>query len=844
MLMTWKLYDKGVLTSFGDQAADAPSRSGRKFGVDVPHSHSEPTLRFGVFDVNLAAREIRKHGIRIRLPGQPFAILAMLLQRPGEIVTREEMREILWAADTFVDFEHGLNSAIKKLRAALGDSPENPLYVETLPRIGYRFIAPVNTDMASAVPPSTSELSIRDSLSERAHLESSQPRLHGILSGRQWFALLVSALGVLAVVLTIHFFYGRKLPVLRDKNTIVLADFENITREPIFDETLRQGLAVALEQSPQIQIVSDRKSAVILKQMGRSPDERLTGQMVIELCQRAGSKVMVQGSIASMGTVYLIGLTAIRCDNGDTVAHEQSEAKDKEDIIRALGEAATRLRKRLGESIPSVQKYNAPLEQATTTSLAALKAYGMAVSTYGREGDRAAIPLFNEAIERDPSFALAYGQLATIYQNLGETQLARQNATKAFQNRERLTESERALIEAWYNSIVTGDLEKATQLFELQLKNYPPSVSVLNDLGVGYVVLGRHEKATELLRDAIRLDPDGATTYANLALTLLASDQIDEANAVLEQADKQKLRTDDLLETHYLKAFLQGNSREMEEILSQASDLPGARPLLLSEQARTEAYFGRFQKSRESSKLAARMMEQQADNEAAASCLAELAIYEAEVGSHTQAREHALDALRQVRSQTVVTLVALVMAQTGDLKRAQALVKELNKNYPSDTLIQKYWLPTIRARMELRQRNWSKALETLSVAEPFDFAAPPALAVSPLYPAYVRGEIYLSEGDGSRAVAEFSRLIERRGMVLNFPLGALAHLGRARAYALTGDLVRARESYQEFFRLWKGADSDLSLLKNARGELSKLAQASSISSVPAARFLIAASAGG
>jgi len=802
------------------------SRHGQMLGVDLPQSRPDPALRFGVFDANLSARELRKHGIPVRLPGQPFAILAMLLQRPGEVVTREEMRERLWTSDTFVDFEHSLNSAIKKLRAALGDSPENPRYVETIPRIGYRFIAPV-IDIADARTTSTSK-HLGDSLAETTHLESTQPVFSRVLSKSRWFALLASALGVLTAILATYFFYGSKSPVLKESDSIVLADFENTTREGIFDEALRQGLAVALEQSPYIQILSDRKIAVIFKQMGYPPDARLTGQIAIELCQRAGSKVLVQGSISGLGTVYLIGLTAFRCDNSDAVAHEQSEAKNKEAIISALGEAATRLRKRLGESMRSVQKYNAPLEQATTTSLEALKAYGMALSTYGREGDRAAIPLFDRAIELDPSFALAHGQLATIYQNLGETELARENAIGAFQHKERLSEPERLVIEAWYNVIVTGDLEKATQLFEMELKNYPPSASVLNDLGFSYVSLGRYEKATGVLREALRLDPDGATTYANLALTLLASDQIREASAILKRADDQKLQTDYLLETRYLKGFFEGNSKEMEETLSQAANVPGARPILLSAQARTEAYFGRFEKSRQASRLAAKMMEQEADKESAAVCLAELAIREAEVGIDMQARRDAKDALEQVHSQTVVTLVALVMAQTGDLKRAQMFVKELNENYPSDTLIQKYWLPTIRARMQLRQGSWSNALETLSVAAPFDFAAPPALSVSTLYPAYVRGEIYLSEGDGSRAVVEFSKLTDHRGMVLNFPLGTLAHLGRARAYALMGDWARAHDSYREFFRLWKGADADLSLLRKARAEFAKLTQASAV----------------
>jgi tetratricopeptide (TPR) repeat protein len=363
----------------------------------------------------------------------------------------------------------------------------------------------------------------------------------------------------------------------------------------------------------------------------------------------------------------------------------------------------------------------------------------------------------------------------------------------------------------------------------------------LNDLGISYGNMGRYEKAIEILREALHVDPSGVTTYANLAASLLATNRVEEAGVILTEAANQRVQTDFLLQVRYWKAFLQRNNKEMEEILSQAANVPGAGALLLSEQARTEAYFGHLEKSRQISKLAARRMEREGDKESAAGCLAELAVREAETGSGMQARRQALNALQQARSQTVLTLAALVMAQTGDLKRAQEFGNELNKKYPSDTLVQKYWLPTIRARMELRQGNWSRALETLSIAAPLDFAASPALTVSALYPAYVRGEAYLSEGDGNRAVTEFNKLIDRPGMVLNFPLGALAHLGRARAYALTGDWARAHDSYQEFLQIWKGADSDLPLLRQARAEFSKLTQTSIVIPVHDLQSLVAVS---
>ena len=531
---------------------------------------------------------------------------------------------------------------------------------------------------------------------------------------------------------------------------------------------------------------------------------------------------MVQGSITSLGTGYLIGLTAVRCDNSDAIAHAQVQAKRKEDIIRALGTASVRLRGLFGESIASVEGHNAPLEQVTTSSLEALKAYGMANSTFSRQGEEPAIPLFQRAIDLDPGFAMAYGQLASIYHNLGETEQASQTATKAFQLKERLTESERLVIESWYNIFATGDLEKAARLLETELQNYPATPGVLNDLGSVYANLGHYEKAIPIYRQALNLDPNGEATYFNLAASLLATEQSDEARSVLSEADHHGLQTNSLLQGRYWEAFHSGNRKEMRELLSQATGIPGARPLLLSEQARTEAYFGRFGQARKFSELAANLMSHDGGKESAAACMAEVAVREAEIGDATQARRTALNSLQLARSQGVVILASLAMAQIGDFKQAQTLVEELNKTYPSDTLIQKYWLPTIRARVELQQKNWAKALETLSVTEPFDYAATPALATSTLYPAYVRGEVYVAAGNGKQALAEFSKLIEHPGMVLNFPLGALARLRSAQAYLVVGNPARAREFYQEFFDLWKEADSGLPILKQAKAEFAKL----------------------
>src|SRR5271168_558086 len=784
------------------------------------HSSDDKSLvTFGVFQVNLAALELRKHGVRVRLSGQPFAILSLLLEKPGEIVTREELQSRLWAADTFVDFEQGLNGAIKKLRDALGDSPEQPRYVETLPRGGYRFIAPVKCGVQETAAPAAATNA--DSAVSPA---AAAPNRDDVFLSRRSRLRIASACAVLvllvaATVLTLHF--RRTPPLLTSKDTIVLSDFENSTSEPVFGEALHQGLVVGMEQSPFFQILSERKSAVILKQMGRAADERIVGRTAIELCQRAGSKAAVQGAISNLGSTYLIALTAYRCDNSESIAHEQVEAHSKEDVLRALGEATTHLRTRLGESISSIQKYNAPLEQATTPSLEALQAYGNALGVGDRQGDRAAIPFYERAIALDPNFAMAYGRLAGIYNNLGETQLARENSSKAFAHKDRTTESEKLQIQCWFNMFETGNLERAAEFLEIWRQNYPPSARILSDLSSIYGNLGRYQKAADLLREAIPLDPGLAIPYANLAACLIALDRSEEADRVLADAARQNLQTEALLLVRYWSAFLRKNSQEMAQIVALSSASPGLNAQILFEEADTAAYFGEFAKSRRLSDSAAAINLRKQDRDSAALVFAIAALREAEIGDSPHARACATRSLQLSENSDTLALTALSSAKIGDLPRAQELAEQLSKSHPEDTLVQKYWLPVIHARIELSQGKIQKALETTDLATPYEFADAPGLTVSALYPDYVRGEIYLAANDFPRAAEEFQKLLDHPGMGLNFPLQSLARLQLARAQGHSGnpaDAAKARDSYAAFFQLWRDADPGLALLKQARSE--------------------------
>jgi eukaryotic-like serine/threonine-protein kinase len=777
-------------------------------------------VRFGTYEVDLQEARLTKAGIRIRLQEQPFQILVLLLERAGQVVTREEIRRKLWSNNTFVEFDNALNTAVGKLRAALNDSADNPRFLETVPRKGYRFVAPVTSVPDVGLIPSqrqtaNSETAIT-SRSEILQTTKRQTRRHPLV----WIA----AATVLAAFAGIYWYRSGSRFQITAADTIVLADFVNTTGEAVFDDSLRQALEIGLRQSPSFQVLSDRTTAVILKQMGRSPEARLDGRTAIDLCQRTGGKVTVQGSIASLGTTYLIGLAAIRCDNREPLVNEQLEVKRKGDVVDVLGRATAQLRAHLGESLPSIRKYNAPLEQATTSSLEALTAYSTALSTWDEKGDQASLPLFKRAIEIDPNFAMAYGALGTIYHNLGEAALARESTAKAYDLRDRVTETERLAIESRYFLYVPGDLEKAVPIFESWAHDYPQNATVFNQLGSVSGTLGRYDSGLESLRTAKKLDPTRATTYSNMALQMLALNRADDAAAVLAEADSRKFEADSLLEAGYFLAFLRNDAAEMQRILVHSSDIAGAQEIILSRQSNTEAYHGNFGKADELSTVAANLMEHDGNKESAATCLAEAAVREAQVGDAGRARTLIAKAQKLSRGQDIITLTAVVAAQIGDLRQAQALSQELDRESPNGTLVQKYWLPLIRAQIDIDRGQWSKALSDLDLIARMDFAWPSALSVASIYPAYVRGYAYLGAGDGNRAVTEFQKLIDHPGMVLNFPLASLARLGRARAYARAGDSAKARAAYLDFLQVWHKADPGLPILKRTKEEYAGLRQ--------------------
>ena len=609
---------------------------------------------------------------------------------------------------------------------------------------------------------------------------------------------------------------------LTDKDTIVLSDFDNKAGDSVFDETLKQGLSVQLEQSPFLSLISERRVIETLKLMGRSPGERLTPEVTREVCQRTGSKAMLTGSIAGLGSQYVIGLRAVNCNTGEVLAEAQEQAAGKETVLKALGNAAISLRGKLGESFISVQKYDTPLEEATTPSLEALKAYSLGIETWSAKGDTAALPFFKRAVELDPNFAMAYAQLSVLYHDLNEIAGAAGNGRKAFDLREKVSERERFWIESGYYNFATEELEKGAQTDELWQQTYPRDAMPYTELGFVSYTLGNWEKALEEWRVAMRLDPNNGLLYYLLSLAYMSLNRLDEAEAVFEQAEERKLENEQLLQSRYFLAFLKDDTAQMAQLVAAAMGKPGAEDLLLAAQADTEGWHGRLKNAHELTGQAMDSAQHNDAKETAAGYQAEAALREVESGNREEARAEANAALKLAPNRDVRAMAALALARAGDTARAEKLTTELDKTFPLDTLVQRYWLPTIRAGIALERKEPNRAIELLKVASTIEFSSATADLTIVLCPVYLRGEAYLMLHDGNRATAEFQKFIDHRGVVVNFPWGALARLGLARAYAMQGDTAKAKTAYQDFLTLWKDADPDIPILKQAKAENAKL----------------------
>ena len=605
---------------------------------------------------------------------------------------------------------------------------------------------------------------------------------------------------------------------LSTKDAVVLADFDNKTGDAVFDDALKQALAVQLGQSPFLNILSDRKVVETLRLMGSQPGARITQDVARELCVRTGSKAIVLGSISNFGGQYVIGLDAVGCSSGDTLAKEQEEAASKQDVLKALGKAAASLRTKLGESLASVQKFDVPVE-ATTPSLEALKAYSLGITTGRTKGDAEAIPFMKRAIELDPNFAMAYCAIAVEYSNLGRADLAAENARKAYDMRDRVSERERYRISAFYFQNDTGEVEKATEAYELWAKSYPRDSIPHGNLAVIYSALGQFDKAITEVETQQRLEPN-IVGYGNLATNYINVNRLKEARQTLQEAQQKNFDGFFIRSNLYALAFLSGDSAEMERQVAWAAGRPGEEDQMLDVHADTQAFYGRLEKARDLARRASDSAVRADAKETGAQWLAFQAVREAELGNLAAARQGVARALALAPGRDVKVLSAMALARAGETSQSQAILEGLKKSEPSNTYLKVYWFPVIEAGIELAHQAPDRAIIALEPALPYELGGPPP-GVS-MYPAYMRGLAYLAQKNGPAAAAEFQKFIDHSAVVQNFLTGSLARLQLARAYVVSGDTAKAKAGYQNFFTLWKDADSDIPILNEAKAEYAKL----------------------
>jgi serine/threonine protein kinase/tetratricopeptide (TPR) repeat protein len=637
-----------------------------------------------------------------------------------------------------------------------------------------------------------------------------------------WKVTLSVALAV-AVLAVGGYFYFHRPPKLTDKDTIVLADFTNTTGDAIFDDTLKTALNVSLRQSPFLNVLSDSEVAKNLKLMTRPADTKITPEVARELCQRAGSKAYIAGSIGSLGSEYVMGLKVVNCRSGDTLAEEQVTAASKEKVLDTLGQAATKLRGELGESLATVQKLDVPLAEATTSSLEALQAYSLGVKADNEKGPSAALPYHQRAVQLDPNFAAGFAALGNDYSTLGELGQASEYSTKAFQLREHASEREKLFIASNYYWAVTGELDKAAQTLQETIESYPRRAGAYNNLGGVYAEQGQYEKAAEVTRQSLRLAPD-ENDYGNLANYSLALQRFDEARQVIHNSLARKLDHPTLRSALYTLAFLGSDSAAMAEQQQWFAGKPDYENVGLALASDTEAYSGHLGKARELTKRAVDSAIPADSKENGAIFQAIAAQREAAYGNPAEARQSAAEALKLApTSQGVESEAALAFAMAGDTARAEFLAQDLGKRFPLDTQMQSLWLPAIQGQLALDKKNPAAALNTLEAASPIELGQIPFVQnVSCLYHVYIRGEAYLAAGQGKEAAAEFQKILDHSGIDGNCWTGALAHLGVARANALQGDTAKAKAAYQDFLTLWKDADPDIPILKQAKAEYAKL----------------------
>ena len=769
--------------------------------------------QFGPFEVNASSGDLLKDGKRVKLQQQPFRLLVFLLENAGRVVTGEEIQRRIWQCNTFVDFDSSLRVAVRKMREALGDDAENPRYIETIPRRGYRFIVPAVQRSDSVSP-----------ITEGNQAPETEERKAGSHRSKKWGFVIVIPLFIAVALGTFRFFFISK-EVLTEKDTVVLAEFANSTGDPVFDGTLRQGMAVQLEQSPFLSLISEERTQRTLQLMGQPGDARLTPEIAREVCERTASSAVLDGSIASLGSQYVLGLRARDCRTGEVLAEEQVQAEKKENVLNALDQIASKLRARVGESLTTVKKHDTPLAEATTPSLEALKAYSTGWKVLSSTGSAAAVPFFHHSIEIDPKFAMAYAALGRMYGDIGESILSAENTSRAYQLRDRVSDYEKFFISASYDLQVTGNVDKAAQTCDLWAQAYPRAMIPHAFLGGAiYPALARYEESVKEAKVVVELDPDFSIGYFILSSSELALERASEAKDPIQRALQRNLQSPELSIQQYLIAFWKGDDAEMGRDAAKAQGKTGVEDLISNSEALRLGYAGHLAEARRTSERSSDLAQREGHRGMAALYEAQAALREGLFGNGPAAKHSAATALGLSKNRDVEYGAAFALALAGDYSRSRALAIDLANRFPDDTMVRFSYVPTLRAILALKHSEPSRAIKLLQTALPHEFGIAPGILYDSgnFYAVYIRAQAYLATRQRHEAAAEFQKILDHRGIVLNDPIGALAHLQLGRAYAEEGNAAKAKAAYEDFLTLWKNADPDVPILRQAKMERAKL----------------------
>ncbi len=766
--------------------------------------------KFGPFRVDADRGLLLRGDEPVPLTTKCFETLLVLIQHREETVSKDVLMKAVWP-DTFVE-ESNLTQHISMLRKALGESPQDRLYVVTVPGQGYRFVA----DVREVAVDTDGEVGGADGGSASGEQQTAGISFNSAIGKRTWLVIAGLAVVLMVIAGSLWLRHARAVSALSEKDSILLTDFENSTGEEVFDGALKEGMAVELGQSPFLDLISNDRVRDTLRFMGRSPDEAVRWPLAREVCERLGAKALISGSVAQVGTSYVLAVEALNCADASVLAREQVEARNKEEVLPVLGKVGSKLRGRLGESLSSIRRFDVPIVEATTPSLEALKAYSLGMDARTRSTEKDAIPLFEHAIELDPKFAMAYAQLGGVYNNLGETGRASEYIKKAFALQANLSEREKLFLTVRYHTVVTGDIDKATETYEIWSRMYPRDPVPFNGLAARYQIVGQFEKAAVAAREALRLRSNHYLPYANLATSYLALNRFEEAKEVCKQASAAGR---DSLYTHRVLfdlAFLQNDRAAMQHEVEWATGTERENDMLTI-QASALAAAGKLRAARQLFERSWAASERSGLSDEVAYSMAGEALTEADFGNYQEARTRSAAALRLGHGIDAEETVAEALALSGDAREPRVLVEDLRQRFPHHAPLISASIPTILATLELKHGSATKAIQMLEQAAPYDFSE-----FSSLSSIYIRGEAYLRARSGKEAAAEFQKILDHAGIDVTSERHALSHLGLARAYALSGETANSRKAYEDFFALWAGADTDIPELRQAKLEYEKL----------------------